>query len=377
MAATETDAAAPPRRRAAANTRAPATAPEIDAISQLLDELPADGEVQIHRKGPTGTLEYEGVMQPGEFSLEAVRNTYGGGAYVFRVMGPDGHGRKVYRQQRQYSIAGDRKEPPPVRAAAVEVVAQRSATDERLDRLERMIERQLTRDVEPRNESRTLMELLPLLIQAQQSRGDPMEMAVKIAAMMKDMQTPSAPAPVLTDALQLFEKGLDLGRKMNRGAAPAEPEGPSIFETLAPLAQQVVGVIEKGMTMRAEPAPTAPSSPHAQPAQPQLGQPHQVQLTSPIAQRVQPYLPQLIKWAQQGKNARFYAQLVMDNISDADAEAFGPEVVAPGFVETMFAQLPELRAVYAWAAEFFAEIQAHYDVEEEEVNGEPDRAATE
>jgi hypothetical protein len=57
---------------------------EADELDEVLAGLPSDDAViNLYRLNPIGRAAYIAEFTPGEFSLEAVRNTYGGGKYKY------------------------------------------------------------------------------------------------------------------------------------------------------------------------------------------------------------------------------------------------------------------------------------------------------
>lgn len=228
-----------------------------NAIAQLGDE---ECMVYVHTVEKNGEKTYEGKMQPGEFSWEEVRSRYGGGKkYWVQVIARNERGQIEWTKHgtQQVGKSADEKaaERPqhlaPVggfdaREFAREVADAMRPMQERMDRLDRLVERMLDKP---------------------QQSIDPVAMVGTMVGAMAQLQTlvPKPPVgaggAVFSDFRQLLELASDLAANREDAdpiqllVGAIEKVGPQLLETAKTASAQAAA-----LPTATEPAPAQPAA---------------------------------------------------------------------------------------------------------------------
>lgn len=320
-------------------------------MEKLFTELPQGAQyVLLHRRNDRDATkwDHEGKIPTADFSVEAVKEQYGGGDYRVQPVGEKG---RFLGQPVEFSI-DHRFKPTRGPLAVGDAITEAGAAaggGNTLARIEKLLEMNLM-----------------LSMRGQHAPGaaapvtDPFEGALKIATLMKGSQA----GPSVTEMMETLFKGMKIGQDMAGG----ERSG---FAALADSATPLFGALAKSIEADAEAKArrslrVMPAAPNPLPGEP---------VPMPTwHDSVRPYIPQLVKLAQAEKDPELYADLVLDQLSAEVYDQVEREArnrTAPEFLELFLAAFPELRAYQLWCQEFFGRIHAELTAP-----AEPDAANT-
>jgi hypothetical protein len=331
----------------------PATADDAEGVSRLdaiLASILPEAErfhVQVFRKPTTG--EHAGrpvYLSPklslAEFSLDVVRERWGGGSYEFRFMRLDDRGSwRIHRTASQIidgpprMLMAEAIPGGPPTGSPVAVV--NAPVDSRLDRLEKMLYR---------------------LVREQQKQSAPaqpsaLDMLEKVGAIIQSFSTSRQGD---TDVMQWLNLGLRLGAKSN---GDREPSGMDKF--LGDLAGPFASILTGGAQPNVTPATHAPTMAPPPMRPPTTPEPHAAKLVPVWLQLVGPYLGVVHAWARAGDNAAERAGYVLSLLPRAHLEQMGTAAEADDFVPATLAVLPEPfrePGVVSWMTTFLQTLQS-------------------
>ena len=331
--------------------------PVDSAMEQFFAELDApDVEVYLSRQDPVDPREYAhlAVIDAKDFSLEYVKQIYGGGRYKARVR----RGGKPYTWLRQVSFAIDARLYPPRtkplhegHEAPAASPAGNSPSPELLE-LRTMV--------------RELCGLTAqLATRPAAPERDPVEMALRIAEAVKAPPQSFSVAEILT----LVESARSNGMRLGRELAEKAPEQDSVLAFAREIAPPILGALQKNATPGPAPTqaatglhlvradrPAAPAPPSSSDSTDPMGP---SSLIPEWARPLQRWIPQLLIKQQQGKNPEVYAHLLLEELDHDTYERLAEASAAPDFVESVLNAAPGLTdpGRRAWFAEFLAEVR--------------------
>ena len=331
---------------------------DVDAplsdVDALTSELGADDSlgVQLWRLSDRGAKpRYITRVPVAEFSLDWVRDEFGGGDYRARVV----DARNSVRRQVTFSIAGAPREDAAPKGAA-------TPGDARIDRLERALE------ALARNMAQAPAALPPV--------ADPLAMALKIIEAMRPMMAPPPPPAGAGDAagmFALFNQMLDLRERIAESAEPREVSGIAavVEKGVAPLAdlyRRKLDLDERTMMRRAQPSAPQPAQPAHNQAPAVHGGTAPVQtapapLADPIAARLAAQIPAvarayLASVARADKDPSLYADVVLDALPASLVAELPALLDAPDFAARLVGAVPEWRASAPWFGRLADEMRA-------------------
>lgn len=293
---------------------------EEESLAEFIGKVGPGAEgVKLYRRAIDGKYEYLTTLPLDGFSEEGVQDMMGGGRYQARLV--DGGGKFVAGGSRVFRIAGRAKvwpeEEPPAGPA----------------------------------EPSINFELLKLMTE-RQGGGNAVELAVAMTTAMMTAITPLIAALAerprggeggspMGDYLDLFLKAHELGRDSSPSEGGYERVvrdlGVPVLNLLGQSVQQdrarVLNPGEGVPNMGAQVTAVTPTA-----AGPEL---------PPWVHAMRPWVPMLVKVANEGKDPELYAELVLDHagaylVPLLDAQG------AAGTTEALLTYLPDLRAVEPW-----------------------------
>jgi hypothetical protein len=302
-------------------------------VEQVLAELGGSAAmVQLHRQAdrhPT-RWDYLGRMDAGAFSLEAVKEEYGGGVYRARIL--DGAGR--YVRHASFSIDPRVRPPSPAPPPAVP-----SPSD--LGELRELLRQQTE-----------------LLRQALTTQGDQaLNTALRMVEVLKPAMAPQ-PGASAADMISLFREGLSLGRTLE---VEPDPFLPLVEKVAVPLAGAITKMAEK----EAQAMPTRVQLPNGAAA-------GAARTPAGWAGYVRRYLPHFLHRAARGLDAQLYADVLLAELPDGVRTALAEAAAAPDFVDQVLAAFPELRPHEAWFRELLEAVKDDLTGDDEDERGAPE-----
>lgn len=334
---------------------------EDDVLGELEDDAADRYVVAIWRRveqgAKLGKLEYLARFSTGEFSLDAVRDRFGGGSYEFRVMRKDDHGREKYHRTRSMVLAGAPKHPgengPALVGSPVSVVPPPASEELRLVREE--LERARRANASVR---RKLEEL------ANRPKASPLEWITALAPIVLPLLKPARPGS------DEFVRALELGVKL--GGRGGDGDGGA----LGPIIDKALGVVstiaQNGRhDASSQTAPQAAIASNG--AASAAGGVAQHKLAPLWMQRAAPYFPVLMSWAKAGDDPAARVGFVLEALDEQTRDELGRACEADDFVANALAALPApFREAYAvtWTTRFLQLVQETL-APEEAAPGEP------
>lgn len=314
-----------------------------DELDEVLAGLPSDDSViNLYRVNPIGRSAYMAEFTPSEFSLEAVRNTYGGGKYKYTAKGngvvrrgtfeidgePMKDGKPIIRQVYKRYIGGKLVYSKPEDA---EVIVGPASTERQPDNL------QLTFLLE---EIRRLREEMK---QPAEKPSDIKKEFLEQMVMFKELFGTGQKSPsedLSKNVIELIKQGIEVGQMANgEGSSPwmmiLDKVLPTVQETLKVIATQQRGIIPRPMT-RPDGQAVLPSN------QPPLSE---VPLTGfeSIADKLRAYLPTFLQAASANSDPGILVELTAPNIPPKDK----PTVIEWLSSEKWFSDLCTLHPIIA------------------------------
>lgn len=311
-----------------------------DVLAQIGEDQNAI--ILIHKEAADGSgrMDYVCKVTAATLNLDQIRKQYGGGKYVLRSRNA---------QTQRWGLSKTFGLAAPLDAGLSGGPAGGLTSDFQQTLLLKLLE-QRTAPSDPM--------AIALQIAALVKQPDPMELAVKLAGIMKGGGDGNG-----IDALL---KGVDLAKKLNGGDGDGDSTVWSAVKELGPGVLDVLGKVAEG---RAAPAPTAPALaavvPPAQiaPAAPAV-ETETVPL-SPYMRALKQLVPQLMLWAEKGKDPEQCADWVLSEATDMAQEVTATEAVKPDFAARIFTAFPELAPQREWVQRFLDAIIEWATPEEE------------
>lgn len=341
------------------------TAPVVGEVRRILQELgvedpDAEGQlakVTLSRRDGRGSnyAWLETFEDPEEFTLEAVRERYGGGEYQARLMDPAGQ----FIKTRTFKIAGPSKRPPeeePAPRATPELEAVRVQLEE--------LRAELARAREPKG-SDALLDMfkivVPMMTAMQQAS------ATAMAPLLEALAKRDKPA---LDPLEMLERAADLLERRNGGGGSGGYEG-VIREVGLPLLGKLHELAHQerapGELANPESAPVLHRRPVPPP--PVSGSP----MLPPWAQLIAPHLEGLLTLATVRADPAFAVEKVLENASEEELSFIGDQLDKgdDGRAE-FFALFPPAMRYRSWFDSFFDALDDALPQEGEEGPDGPD-----
>lgn len=190
--------------------------------------------------------------------------------------------------------------------------------------------------------------------------GNPMEMAANLVASVQAAQAPllaalieraSSPAPDMIAQMRGMAEMMLTLRDLSGGDKPTG--WGAISDRLAdPLGKLIEQHVANQQTGAAPPSTMGGQPPMANPpagAQPQQQQP-------PWLQMMGPYLPQLVRYAQLGRNPEVVADFVAEELPDRHLGMIYQTLSDPTFPDAFVRAVPDAREHLEWFTAFFSRV---------------------
>jgi len=324
--------ALPPALDVTSESLAPGEALDLDTLMAELPEAPVI--VVLHRVNDKETTQWDYLdrMAANDFTLEAVKQQYGGGKYRATIFGV------ANRHLRRVPFRIDPRFKPAALAAIVPGSSEVSRIENAIAALADVVTRAVT-------------------ARAPAVERDPLDVALKIVEIMRGGNAPVSPTSELVKTLR---EGMDLGREIGERTAGGNGggDGDSFASALKSVEPLIGAVADR---LRAEPPrrralPAGPSEPAPAPAAHSEASVPMAPVDSgpPWAAQVRPHLPHLVSLARINANPESWADAILDMLSD---EVYGEfEIMSrrPDFADVVMGALPELAPVNEWARRLLA-----------------------
>lgn len=289
-------------------------------ISQVADEA---ATVQIKRwntapDDPARPWDYVTTVAAREFSVEAIKREYGGGRYKAVTLDRS----KKYVRGGTHIFNIDKMFKPQPKADATPEGAPARAPSSEFAQLSAKVD-----------------QLAGLLV-AQNSAKESLDMALKIAAVMRGASAPAmSPDTIFNTATRLVEFSRGLGGGEGGGGGGDNDEdvyAVAVRELVKPVAGLIQSEVERRTRLRVL-NPAKPAAPAAGEVQDMAGLPAWVV-------QLRPYMPQLLSLARENADPELYADVVYDllerKLPAAQLQAVEVAAADAGFVDTILSALP-------------------------------------
>ena len=313
---------------------------QADEVSEVISSLPGkEQKIKLFRINPQGNNAYVTEFYPETFSLEWIKETYGGGKYNIVADTNDGPKKMRFEMEGEPRIQGATRVVERQMNGKVYLVNVAEK-----DLVLQGIKAMQTQDAPPSpspafNSPDPSIALLSGLINRLETRLDSLQNAnhapnrkefYEELALMKEMFAPQAsPSNVAaTEIAALIKTGLELGAK----AANGDVAGPSIWESIAEKALPMIGQVLTQIQNRSSlPAPAPAPSPSVNPKLPVNGfadmlpgmpaeQPKPMVNGPAFIGRIQPYIGFLIGAAATGNDPGPWAEIIINQLGSNDWE---------------------------------------------------------
>lgn len=310
--------------------------PNVEAFLDSLGESAKSITLTVQDEKEKTRWNYLARIPLDDFSLEGIKEQYGGGRYRARILDEDQH----YVKGGSFAFAIDGRfkrpsaevpgpspsAPPPSSASAPESTA--------LGELKEVVRQQ--------------GDMMIRLMEKMSSQPDPLSMVLKVAEVMKPNAGPSQSmdlAGMFGLFSTIFTKGMELGQNATGegGYVPVLKElGAPLLGMLTERLQKGEAALEKvnksGITTVAPPKATLDSF-------------------------IKIYMPQLLMLARMGKDPELYADVMLDQVPDIWVEELVGRVQQPDFVDKLKALYPDIVPHEAWFKKLADSIRAEFEPE--------------
>lgn len=342
----------------------------VDLDDDVLGELDDESRyvVSIFRRVEsgmrTGKLEYVARISPAEFTLDSVRERFGGGTYEFRVLRKDERGRERYHRTRTVHVAGAPRAivtdgGPPSGAPVAVVGAPQSET-------ERRVLEELERSRRARAALRRKLEAL----ESRRNQASPVQWITALAPIVLPFLKASR------GGTEEFVRALELGVKLGNRGGEDSPLGPIVDKALG----VVEGIVSHGRQNGNGSSQTAPgilpagqAAPGSAIAANGAGTVAQAKLAPIWLQRAGPYFPVLAAWARAGDDPAARVGFMVGALDDETRDELGAACEAEDFVPRTLAAMPapfREPALVTWTTRFLQLVQEQLAPETEETGNE-------
>ncbi len=323
-----------------------------DEIQALRDQLPEGAMATLWRFGEGTDKEFVEEMPVSEFSINVVRQRYGGGKYAIflRKPDPDIAGRWIRQGSKRFRIFGPSRfnvpdATPATPAASTdgtlefmrkygEMIQQQAKAQmegqEMLQRMQMAVLANLTRPATDPTAD-LLKTLLPELIRGRKNDAPPLSMS-DVVALADRLAQRTSPSSSLKETMELLTAARELGGDSDQPAwMTIASRG---IDAIASVAHRQVAPAPPPAAVAALPAgtpvPPTPETPPMATAQPD----------DPFFRLMAPMFPGLLRHAQQDHDPATYAGVILDLLpvaAFADVRAF---VTDPEFMARLQAAFP-------------------------------------
>lgn len=311
--------------------------PDDVAVNSLLSEIAGDvnSSVTVYRTGPNQKNKFLFKCHPGDFSLEQLRDEYGGGD--FRLY--------ITKAGALYKNVGVSIEPP---RRVPEQSAPKVVTPDLVDALREM-QRQNTEQMQ-----------LFMLKMTEAMRAnipppiDPIAMQNQLLAQLASMKNLfSRDEGPRENPLDNILKGIELAKSLQPAPVGEANTTDVLMEAIRtfgkPLAEGVARLQETASdSSRREPSPI-PAQPAVKKGHPDMN----------VVLRMQ--LKMLVAKARLSSDPALYADLILDSVAEEQVRAF---LLKPTAIDDLIQINPEVAAVRPWFEAVITEIRAALDGEE-------------
>lgn len=317
----------------------------LGVVDAALAQLgPGESVVNVMRRASaTGTLKYlRRIAVTPDFSLDLVRETWGGGKYVLSFFSPDERGRQQHVRSVTVDIEGEPHAPPVERAAPgiadVEALARATAGPG-----SSALELEVAR----------LRGLVEGLTQGRAATADPLEMLERLTTIMRNTQPPAAAAGNPSEILAFAREAVGFAKEMAPGSGDTSAWEKMIDKVGAPALE----LIRQGMAQRAGGAAPPAALPAATDGAGPVNATEWLQLA--------PHVRQLVIRAQQGRDPELAAEGFLEEMEHSHPALFeeiASLALQPGFVAAAVERLAllDLRVseppIRAWVEKFAAAV---------------------
>lgn len=321
----------------------------LDAALELGASGASDAKITIRRLMPNGDREVCFSCSPEEFSLDRIREEWGPGKYQIY-----GRKDKKFAFNRVITLAA----PPP------RPKADREAETHLIRDLAERMERQQAAQFQQ------FRDLLALALSRQQAAPaiDPIAMQKNFLDQLqqaRDLFAPRNAGAGGGDAVELLLKGITLGRELTPST------GADASDVLLEVVRKFGGPLAAAAMQTPPAAADPPAAAGVEGSRPALPAKDQTMMVLKMQ------LAHLVRKAKQGSAPGLYAELILDNLPEAQVREF---IAAPDALDRLILLNPEVAAVRPWFEQLRAELEALLagddDGGEDLTNGAPPAHAT-
>lgn len=316
-----------------------------DDFESMLASLPEDGmQVQIMAYDKRGKRSWVDTWGAEGFELESVREAFGGGKYMLRLLNKGGRymkgktvriaGRPKDLSQLDHGRADDGREGEERRGGEGDRIGRVERELVGLaDRLERMVE-ELRRPPQAPPQQQNPAELFGSMMQAVEAATEPLREALRDRRDNERDDQRSATAALM--------KGIELGTTLAGGKGGVE----GVVERLG------MPLLDMLNSQRGGGSPALPATPN-----PPAGMIDTNKLPSDPPPRwpgfLGPYLPTLLTMAERGLDPELRAAVVLDEIPGGMYPAIHEELAREGFADEFFGAVDAAAPHRPWLERFF------------------------
>ena len=316
--------------------------PEDKDVESILSQVGDNAKVVIiyrqNERSP-GKYDYLARCEAGDFSLEHIKQEFGGGNYRGKIYGKDG----LYIKHFSFSI--DARFKPAVKEEEQKINTQVPFPNSDLSEIKTLIQGQ--------NEIMRLM-----IEQNKPSQSDPFQMMAQMATIFSTMNKPKEEVG-FDQMFNVLKEGIKMGQVSEGGDSylpVLEGLGKPLIELLTKQSEQADTVLAK--TNGAVPLKTNPN--------PDTSQKKGSLQVNNINDYIKTYIPQLLKLAHDKKPASLYAELMIDQLPDKFIDDLGEFLHGENTFDKLLILNSDVKNHEVWFTSFIDFLRESLIFEEEE-----------
>ncbi len=318
--------------------------PEDKDVETILSQVGDNAKVVIiHRQNERlpGKYDYLVRTEAGEFSLEYIKQEYGGGNYRGKIYGKDG----LYIKHFSFSI--DSRFKPPVKET--KVISLTPEPNSELSEIKALIQGQ--------NEIMRLM-----IEQNKPSQSDPLQMMVQMATIFTGLNKPKQDVG-FEQMFSVLKEGIKMGQVSEGGDSylpVLEGLGKPLIELLSKQNEQAENVLSKvNGNIPLTPNPATKTNPIKE----KINERMQV---NNINDYIKVYIPQFLNLSSKGKDPILYAALMLDQLPDKFVDDLAEFVHGENTFEKLLILNPDVKNHESWFQSFILQLKENLILEPEE-----------
>jgi len=329
---TETEVEKEPEAEQPETSQTPQEVIDTDLETLMAEIGPQTKKVSLYRQDDKSATKWHYLTKQdvSEFTMETVKQEFGGGNYKARFIDERG----VYITQFLFSIDPRFRPQLVLPSASALLPTPYSPSTEGMGEIREIL--------------KLNTQILAKLMERKES--DPLDQMGKLVGVIAPLiQRESAPTSTgmgFDKAFEIFKQGMDMGQMIN-----GDSYLPVVEKMGMPILNMLGELVKNGKTVQGKIAQSVPSTVPVSQSNP-TPKPQLTQQPTTLEGYLQYYIPQLIQLAKADKDPSLYADFVLDQIPENFLDQLYQLLQQPNLIEQLVAVQPEIKNYEQWFKDF-------------------------